>query len=194
MNTVVKARLVFQKSKPFFPKNHFHFVVVSLSKLIETLRTDFARQNLKLGERELEFVITQLESNSLPPVHSIRRLSALPVAKSFIEHFDSIKDDDEVFSNESTDQNSSIDVDTNKEAPSGRNSGLSMSEKVKDMVNPIHLFKRKGADETEISFSTFIQALQMVCRDKLLVHSRRRSAVSVNKPYPSTQEFSEYLS
>ena len=192
MKTVAKARLVFQKCKPFFPKNHYHFVVVSLSKLIEILRSDFARQNLKLGERELEYVIKNLESSSLPPIHSLRRLSALPVAKSFIEHFDSINVDDDVFSDASADQTAgSVDDSKNKnstdEGSGGRNSGLAM-------VNPMNLFKRKDADETEISFSTFIQALQMVCRDKLLVHSRRRSAVSVNKPYPSNQEFSEYLS
>ena len=194
MSTVVKTRLVFQKCKPFFPKKHFHFMVVSLSKLIETLRSDFARQNLKLGERELEFVITQLESNSLPPVHSIRRLSTLPVAKSFIEHFDSIKLDHDVLSDDSTEHaTSSVDGSANKkstEEVSGRHSGSMSGMK----VNPIHLFKRKHADETEISFSIFIQALKMVCRDKLLVHSRRRSAVSVNKPYSSNPEFSEYLS
>ena len=86
-NLVLKARIVFQSCRPRYPKGHFHYVVVSLSKLVETLRTEFARQQLKLTEREMVFLIAQLDSHSLPPLQSIRRMTVLPAAKSFDEHF-----------------------------------------------------------------------------------------------------------
>jgi hypothetical protein len=197
MNTVVKARIVFQKCKPIFPKHHFHFMIVPLPKLVDMLRTDFARQNLRLGERELSLVITQLESNLLPTLHSIRRSSALPRAKSFIEHFDIIDEDADTLVSETVghDSNTTSMVGALGRSINATVTGSLSIGKVKDMVvHPTSIFKRRSADETEISFSMFLQALQMVCRDKLLVHSRRRSAVSVNKPYPSNQEFSEYLS
>jgi UDP:flavonoid glycosyltransferase YjiC (YdhE family) len=208
LNMVLKARTIFQSCKPHYPKNHYHYVVVNLSKLIEKLRTDAARQQLKLTERELVYVIAQLDSNSLPPLQSIRRLSALPPAKCFDEHFKSIADlSDDVASTDETHPDPSdltISVDGSPNRPHSKkqvstssvNSHPSAKEKIADIVsqvNPMGLF-RKSPDETDISFTVFLQALQIVCRDKLLVHSKRRSAISVRKLYKSEEEFSEYLS
>jgi sterol 3beta-glucosyltransferase len=205
MNAVLKARIVFQSCRPSFPKEgHFHYVVVPLSKLIEKLRTDFARQQLRLSERELERVIKQLESYLLPPLHSVRRLSTLPVAKSFIEHFDSITlESDDIFHDEgkaSSDNVSGHEVEAESLGSNQQSSTVvtfqskpSSIDKMKDMVTlPMRVFKRKSADETEISFSIFIQTLQMVYRDKLLVHSKRRSAVTVSKQSSSGHLFSDY--
>jgi sterol 3beta-glucosyltransferase len=208
LNMVLKARIIFQSCKPHYPKNHYHFVVVPLSKLIEKLRTDAARQQLKLTERELVYVIAQLYSNSLPPLQSIRRLTALPPAKCFEEHFKSIADlsDDVPSSDDTHVETSDLTISVDElSGPSSKkqvsNSSVASHPSAKDkiadivsQVNPMALFTRKSPDETDISFTVFIQALQMVCRDKLLVHSKRRSAISVRKLFRSDEEFSQYLS
>jgi sterol 3beta-glucosyltransferase len=208
LNMVLKARDVFQSCRPHYPKGHYHFVVVHLSKLIEKLRTDAARQQLKLTERELVFVIAQLDSNSLPPLQSIRRLSALPPAKSFDLHFSKINAiSEDGFDNvrkslhEPSDLTVSVDESLRPIPEEKTTTSVTGHPSAKDkftdlvsQVNPISIFMKKSADETEISFSVFVEALQLVCRDKLLVHSRRRSAVSVKKQYPSNHDFTEYLS
>jgi hypothetical protein len=70
---------------------------------------------------------------------------------------------------------------------------------VKTLANKIHLpnFWHKKPEETEISFSMFLQVLHTVCGDKCLYSSRRRGGL-VKSGYPTSnetsQDFSEYLS
>jgi hypothetical protein len=208
LSMVLKARNIFQSCKPHYPKNHYHYVVVPLSKLVDKLRTESARQQLKLTERELVYVIAALDSNSLPPLQSVRRLTALTPAKCFEEHFESfmnlsdeVSNNDKRLSQEASDLTISIESPRTLHTKEVSNSSLtsfpSAKEKIVDIVsqvNPMGLFMKKSPDETDISFSVFLQALQIVYRDKLLVHSRRRSAISVRKLYKANEELSEYLS
>jgi UDP-glucoronosyl and UDP-glucosyl transferase len=87
MNMVVKARIVFQSCKPFFPKEHCHFVVVPLSKLVSMICSDFGKQQLKMTDREVQRVVKKLGTHSLPPMQSFRRASMFPAAKQFSKHF-----------------------------------------------------------------------------------------------------------
>jgi hypothetical protein len=73
-------------------------------------------------------------------------------------------------------------------------------------VNPMNfIHSRKKPEDTEVSFSMFLQALHMVCGERCLCMSRRRSAVSLGNIDMAnvstdlgtrrryTDDFSEYL-
>jgi hypothetical protein len=67
-------------------------------------------------------------------------------------------------------------------------------EKVLDFISHINPFGKKTIEETEISFSVFIQALQAVAATKCLYHLRRKSDPVLQRvPSAQFEEFSEYL-
>lgn len=216
MNMVVKARIVFQSCKPTFPKEHCHFVVVPLSKLIVVLRSDFGQQQLKLSSREILQVIRKLDTHSLPPLQSFRRTAMFPSPKSTSKRFlhpqtiVEVEEDDKKIDEMSelttsatkpasinsrpthTKQDSSGSIASGSIA-----SGTTAKEIIRGMishVNPLNLLHaRKSAEYTNISFSIFIQALESVMKDKCLYQSRRRSAVSVADSDHTGSPFKEFL-
>lgn len=210
MKMVVQARIVYQSCNPFFPKGHYHFMVVSLSKLLEALRSDFAKQQLSLTPREIGAVIMKLEAQSLPPLQSFRRTSMFPRSpKTFSHHFSpSVRHPHIIPEGTESDDGDKlielIDIATSTSADGSaaesgpttakHNSAAAAANAAKDMfmdiishVNPLNLVHARTApDETNISFSIFIQALQIVCTDKCLSQTKRRSAVSVAKAESET--------
>jgi hypothetical protein len=66
----------------------------------------------------------------------------------------------------------------------GSNSTASTKERVMDMLsymNPLNFLVKKKREDTDISFSMFVQSLQDFASEKFLPQPQRRSAVSVMK-------------
>lgn len=237
LNLVVKARIVFQSCHPTLPKEHCHFLVVPLSKLVEKVQSDFGRQQLKLSEEEVQTVIRKLDTHSLPPVQTLRRSNMFPSTRQFLstrqlsrtkqlsknsldahvvpeEDVQDLKvDEPSELTNGEGSTADTTEKNNDKQAPVDQcsygsfNTEVTTKEKLMDMishvnpmqimshVNPMQLlYARKAAEDTSISFSLFIQALQMVSKDKFLFQSRRRGALSVSSINVEHSVFAEYLS
>jgi len=191
LDVVVKARLVYQRCKPKYPEGHMHFLAVKLSRLAEVLKSEEFQRDLCLSPSEVEKVLKRLDKNSLPTPHSVRRsqffASSVSSIPSIVEESDNVDESD-------------LTKDSTKRLSTENSGFLTLSEhaaKVKSLVshmNPMNFLTRKKAEETEISFSHFIQALQTVAAEKCLHVSRRRSAISFTAIDPSElEQFSEYL-
>jgi sterol 3beta-glucosyltransferase len=200
MKIVVKARIVFQSCKPTFPVEHCHFVSVPLVKLMDALRSDFGRQQLKLTESEVQNVISLLTNESLPPLQSFRRVSMFrktnnqmdATTKNQIEtileeelQMESATDEPSSPLNTSMDDATPATGSTTPTAKGSAGASLSASNP-KEMLRSVmaRVFPRKSAEETRISFSTFIHALEPVMRGKCLDVTKRRFGVSVANLFP----------
>ena len=190
LDIVVKARFVYERCKPKYPEGHMHFMAVKLSRLAEVLKSEELQRDLCLSSSEVEKVLKKLDKNSLPTPHSVHR--SMFFATSSIPS---------IIGGSGTVDASDLTKDSMKKLSTDNSSGfLSLSDhasKAKEVVakmNPMNFLTRKKAEETEISFSHFIQALQTVAAEKCLHVSRRRSAISVTQFDPSElEEFSEYM-
>ena len=210
LDIVVKARMVFQQCRPRFPEGHMHFVVVPLSRLVKELKNEEIKRDLCMSPREIENVLQRLNMNSLPSPHSVRRVTffeslresqreqeraSLSIPSTIPEEGGSAMDTSGI----SSDSLSRL-KESEKPVPECDGASGSLSDqaaKVREFVchmNPMNLLTKKKAEETEISFSHFVQALQSVAAEKCLHVSRRRSALSVSKF--ETEDFevcTEYL-
>jgi hypothetical protein len=230
MDLVVAAREVFQCAHPTYPKNHRHFVVVSLSELIVQVKAQI-KTRLTLKERECSAVIDRLESYARlapPPKRRSTRFPALKTLKMTIQKklsssLQNVEEEDSAALDqsphasshgpESTDlkkcggsehsEGSNVvktlatvekktsgslgssprNVKEDEEAPEAALEQTPVSEPsevsnvVKALANKNYLpnFWHKKPEETEISFSMFLQVLHTVCGDKILDSSRRSS-------------------
>jgi hypothetical protein len=208
MDLVVAAREVFQCAHPTYPKNHRHFVVVSLSELIAQVKAQ-TKSRLALKDRECAAVIDRLESYARlapPPKRRSTRFPALKTLKMTIQKklgssLQNVVEEDSEALDQSPDASSHGPASTDLKKCGGSEHSEG-SNVVKTLSNKIHLpnFWHKKPEETEISFSMFLQVLHTVCGDKCLYSSRRRGAF-VKSGYRTSdemsqmsQDFSEYLS
>jgi hypothetical protein len=201
MDLVVAAREVFQNAHPTYPKKHRHFVVVSLSELIEKVK-EKSKTCLDLKDRECAAVIDRLESHARLAPPPPRRSTRFPKIKNLKKKItkkmsskdlydDSTKEDSaELERSEALKQMEAFEMDSlekepfKKEPPSGM---LHMASK----LNLPHFWHKKP-EETEVSFSMFLQALHAVYGEKCLDSSGRRSSVIVALDTKQS-DFSEYL-
>lgn len=168
LDFVVGARIVFENAKPFFPSGHRHFKVVDLDKLVEQLSTKNARSKLRMNDFECGIVRSNLDQLRSLPSKSIKR-SARQLA---LEHLGQFK---------------RPELERSRVAASSSNEQLEKNETVapvKEDLDSItayrqrmqHLMQRLTASlyeqerpkTVEVSFSSFIKALQSTCGDKCL--------------------------
>ncbi len=205
MDLVVAAREVFQSAHPTYPKNHRHFLVVSLCELIEQVKLQ-TKTRLALKERECAAVIDRLESYARlapPPKRRLTRFPALKTLKMTIQKklgpsLQNVVEEDSLALDQSPEASSHGPASTDlKKCDESENS--EGSNVVKTLVNKIHLpnFWHKKPEETEISFSMFLQVLHTVRGDKILDcsrRSRRPSGLGKMAGTLNLDDFSEYLS
>lgn len=198
MKMVVKARVLFQECNPYYPGMHQHYVVVKLTVLTKTLRSDESQKKLRLQPEEIDTVIRRLDKNSLPTPQSVRRLTFFqcqqassdaiiecPVPQTIIEDEEEAPD---VFIESHRTSSFGASLSKRPKTEKAPSSGF-----LSDIMNPLNFLKKKGAEETEISFSQFIQALQAVSKDKYQHVSRRRGGFSSNLDSDRLEDFSEYF-
>lgn len=164
LTLVVQARVVFQSCQPSFSSEHRHFVCVSLSRLTEALKSDLCRNNLNLTNREIEIITSKLENQFLPPLPSFRRASMFQASRP-----------------NSPDRRITDESDITNDSEGGNSVHTTTKEMLLNMI--AHFFPmgtRKSPEETKISFSIFIHALELVLKDKCLHQSKRRGGISVS--------------
>jgi hypothetical protein len=215
LDLVVNARQVFESANPSYPKQHRHFLVVSLSEIIEKIKLEANKSRLMATQREILAVIACLEAHARlappPPRRStkfpaLKSLLSTKIAKKLTTSLHRVKEED----SEALDESAALDSAHGDASTSYKKSTSGISDKagaaVQNIVNKIHLpsFWHKKPEETEISFSMFLQALHTVCGEKCLHSSRRRNTIALPLsmarkliPGPSgsddVDEFSEYL-
>lgn len=202
MDLVVAAREVFQGAHPKYPKNHRHFVVVSLSELICQVKAQ-TKTRLALKDRECAAVVDRLEAYARlapPPKRRSTRFPALKTLKATIQKkmgssLQNVQEEDSAALDQSQIDDSghgtaSTGTDLKKDDASEQPSEVS-SCVVKSLASKMSLpnFWHKKPEETEISFSMFLQVLHTICGEKCLNSSR----ASVRNSEMST-DFSQYLS
>jgi 5-bromo-4-chloroindolyl phosphate hydrolysis protein len=211
MDLVVAAREVFECAHPTYPKNHRHFLVVSLSELTEQVKAE-TKMHLSLNKRECAAVVDRLESYARlapPPKRRSTRFPALKSLKATIEKkmssmgssLQNVLEEDSTVLEEAPeaalDQSHGAASKDLKKHDESEHSEISCV--VKTLANKIHLpsFWHKKPEETEISFSMFLQVLHTVRGDKILDcsrRSRRPSGLGKMAGTLNLDDFSEYLS
>jgi hypothetical protein len=198
MDLVVAAREVFQCAHPTHPKNHRHFLVVSLSELTEQVKAE-TKMHLSLNKRECAAVVDRLESYARlapPPKRRSTRFPALKSLKASIEKsmggslgssLQKVPEDDSTALEEAP-ETALKKHDESKPSE--------ISNVVKTLANKSYLpsFWHKKPEETEISFSMFLQVLHTVRGDQILHSSRRRNDLVKTAGSLNLDDFSEYLS
>jgi len=213
LELVVAAREVFEYAQPTYPMKHRHFVVVSLPDLISKLMTNSLAAKLMLTEMEVLTVIDRLESHAKVAPPPKRRSTKFRVLKQLKQTI-SIK----TSSISETEQRSSSLKIVNDATPSiaKKEDELEEEEEPETLLQKAanslaapakHVGKliwHKKPEETEISFTMFLQALHAICSSKCLYNARRsstilsaRASTSDNKieslSLDTPEEFSEYL-
>jgi hypothetical protein len=213
MDLVVAAREVFQCAHPTYPKNHRHFLVVSLSELTEQVKAE-TKMHLALNKQECALVVDRLESYARlapPPKRRSTRFPALKSLKASIEKkmcssLYNVQEEDSTVLEEAPESALEEAPDVSGRGPTStdlkkhdESEPSEISNVVKTLANKSYLpnFWHKKPEETEISFSMFLQVLHTVRGDKILDSSRRsmrpsgmvKTAGTLNLDY-----FSEYLS
>jgi hypothetical protein len=197
MDLVVAAREVYESAHPTYPKKHRHFLVVSLSELTEQVKAE-TKMHLSLNKRECAAVVDRLESYARlapPPKRRSTRFPALrslkaSIEKKMVSSLQNVEEEDSTLLEEAPE----AALEKHDESESWE-----VSNVVKSLTNKIHLpnFWYKKPEETEISFSMFLQVLHTVRGDQILDCSRRSKRRSVLVETAGTlnlDDFSEYLS
>jgi hypothetical protein len=185
MELVVAARQVFQSAHPKYPKKHRHFLVVSLSELIEKVKLK-SKTYLEIKGRECSAVVERLESHARlapPPPRRSTRFPALKKMKKMLSNKD-LNDDSTKYETAGLDRSEALkQMKSLEKEPSSR------------MASQIHLLWHKKPEETEISFSMFLEALHAVCGDKCRDSSGRRGSVimALDPKQSDFSDFSEYM-
>lgn len=205
LEMVVKAQIVFRKCKPVYPEKHMHFLVVKLNRLTEYLKSPGAKRHLDLTPREVETVVKRLSKNSLPSPTAVRRHTVLHSTRQFLE--DGLRKlsiptvikegSGEIVSEELREDSTSRNEGDHSERESLGKDDSTLRNFVTHL-NPLNFLTKKKPEDTDISFSHFIYALQPVSKDKYLHLSRRRSAVSLrqnaSEELGASEDFAEFMS
>lgn len=168
LDMVVGARKVFENAGPVLPKDHRHFVVVKLPDLLNVIGTPDTKTKLRLSDADVEVVKGRL--NQIPDVlpdlyhHSSRRLISDKMGASRIL---------QRISEESKSLLSEDGKEGEKSTPEAKTAAVeamtSYQARLNELVQRLTPAYREGKpEESEVSFSLFIQALQPVCGRKCL--------------------------
>lgn len=167
IDMVANARRIFERCCPSFPHDHQSFLVVSLPKLEATLTSAQGMETLSLTKMEAAAVAERLHSYSLPQLSSVRKYSVIsgPADRGNCQDFN---------------------VTATLESAKGM---------LQNLVSKVNPFSRSKPEETEISFSLFIQSLQKTYTKKCSQNNgRREMSPSVGLDREGFQrEFSEFL-
>jgi len=201
---VAHARMVFDSAKPQNPKSHSHFKVASLTKLQAALMEPKNLIKLKMTSREAKRVKEQLASlATVPPAHLRRKRkigSALRNLKTRINSSGGLKASDGRSKHGETEEDASALSASNDE---GTDSQLEKSAGDTDTTSKGGLSKelsfgkwRSNPDETNVSFSMFIQTLRTVCASKAHIATDMRTSTIMAKSRARIDimdDYSEYL-
>jgi len=204
LDVVVRARLVFESARPTFPGDHRHFVVVRLKALEEHIR--LSKYRLKLTSEECDALIAKLDSLTLQVPVEARRQTRFPRIQSLRR---SIKHGLSSVMETGSDEKGVGDNGADTTPPDPLKVHGAGSKKVVDkLCEPADERPRttlpspntgswtKSPEDVEVSFSMFLQALQMVCGEKYLLNfSRRRTLPMPLSPEPQldrSRKFSDY--
>lgn len=173
---VKQSRIIFEKAKPSFPKEHMHFLVVKLSSLLSVLDLPESLSKLSLSRRQIDIVRRNLNRRAQLAPESYRRTKREEMIKTMREES---KRYSETFS-----ASSSTD-----------NSILNRLQALKENMRQILTSYASEPEETMISFSDFVHALQPVCSKQCLSGSINRSKRPLfgRQSGAKTRAFSEYL-
>jgi hypothetical protein len=201
LDTVVRARKVFESAKPRYPVEHRHFVVVALDSLVTQLHTDDGKSKMKMSTAEIDSLVHYLEKLCTLPSTIARRTSLFPAFQptgvmvelnaskkgGLIDEVDETtlaeSEEREVMamsSNHSNDEGARKSIESIElverprlEKTASISSKSNISNHTMRLAALVGVNMRRSSSETDISFSAFLQCVQMVCREKVVCGSRR---------------------
>jgi hypothetical protein len=161
LDCVVAARKVFENAHPCLPRDHRHFVVVKLPDLIKVIGTDDSKLKLRLNDEDVDLLrdrLLTIPKRSLG-IHqeSSRRLLADKMGASRI--LQRIQD-------ESRSLLSETEPEVKKAQAEAFTSYQARLNSIVQKLTPS--YHQGGPEETDVSFSLFLQALQPVCGRRIL--------------------------
>jgi hypothetical protein len=195
LDCVVAARKVFESAHPFLPRDHRHYVVVTLPNLINVIGADDTKIKLGINDKDVDDIRERLEM--IPDSLSIdvfqqssRRLVADKIGANRI--LQRIQDHSRSLLSETE-----SDV-KNAQAEAFRSYQARLSAIVQKLM-PSYL--QGSPEDTEVSFSLFLQALQPVCGRRIVqsicvpAFFSPSSSVHISPSLEKKDEddFSEYL-
>jgi hypothetical protein len=196
LDIVVQARIVFESCKPHPPKDHTHFVVVTLTDLLEKLDDDDVCLRLGLNKREIEKVQRQLRSLTraipLQVKNMIREESArVQNWSKFSEANVHMSGDFGAFENNKGD-NAGRNGSGSLEDPPSKHSSMEYISKLSDWARALMGNWSQQPEATEVSFSHLVLALQPVCKPHCISDEHRVSVIMSRRELVG-DDFSAYL-
>jgi hypothetical protein len=172
---VKEARIVFQSAKPCFPKDHMHFLVVKLSSLLDALkRDDLDKKKLGLNRQDIDRVCRNLNMLVKVAPPSFRRTKRNEMIQSLRE--------------------ASRRYQSDPSAASASSDGiLAKLQGIKENMRQLMRTYTGEPEETMISFSDFINALQPVCSKQLCGSPRSFRPQFPRQSGKEDKIFAEYL-
>jgi hypothetical protein len=151
---VKEARIIFETAKPYFPKDHMHFLVVKLSALLAALEVDEHKMKLGLSVEQIEEVCRNLKQQATVAPVAYRRSKR-------DEMIESLRQESRRYGDEENAQSSGSDAGI-----------LAKLQTMKDNMRQMLVAYTSEPEETVISFSHFIYALHPVLSRQCWTHSR----------------------
>ena len=216
LEMVVDARIVFEMARPQMPAEHRHYVVAKLADILKQLETKEARIKLKLTRFDLEKTVERLQSLCrIPPLDLVVEARGGYGSLKIPGH-DGMSEVslDDYLENEADNEVAKEEAHLLREDSANPTSLFKSDGESKFIPSKVHEILRHGThrllaswsrkpEETDVSFSMFLYALQPVLAKRALGETRfTRSSVIVSMRHSTrnqndlnrqSDDYSEYL-
>ena len=172
---VKEARIIFEEAKPTFPKEHMHFLVVRLSTLLTSVETTENKSKLGLNRKQMDEVRRNLNQRATFAPASFRRSKREEMIQSLRE--------------ESKRYGENLNAATTTSDHGILNRLQAMKENMRQML----VSYTSEPEETMISFSDFVHALQPVCSRQCISGPLRSARPAFGRSIAKDDVYTEYL-